>query len=57
MGILRKLFTRKGEEKLTLKYDKAEKYWTVQKAGSILYLGTKEQCGKYLANHQVTHMA
>lgn len=57
MGFLRNLLNKGSKDKLVLKYDKDDKNWTVQKAGSILYLGTKEQCNKYLKHHQYTSIA
>jgi len=57
MDFLRNLLFKSGKDKLILKYNKEDKNWTVEKAGSILYLGTKEQCNKYLHHHQVTSLA
>ena len=56
MEFLQNLLFRK-KDGLYLKYDKNEDYWTVKKAGSILYLGTKEQCEKYLSHHTSTSVA
>ncbi len=51
MNFLNNLFNTQ-RDKLVLKYNKQEDNWFVEKAGSILYLGTKEQCNKYLSHHQ-----
>ena len=52
MELIRKLlFSNTADDKLKLKYDKQEKTWIVRKGGSILYLGSEEQCKKYIAHH------
>ncbi len=44
------LFPKKHRNQAKLKYDKDEKKWMVMKEGSILFLGTEEQCQKYMQN-------
>ena len=44
------LFAKKNHNQAKLKYDKEEKKWMVMKEGSILFLGTEEQCQKYMQN-------
>lgn len=56
MDFIRKFFNS-SKDRLVLKYIKEDKNWSVQKAGSILYLGTKEQCNKYLQHHQFSSVA
>lgn len=48
------LFSQKSRtNQAKLKYDKEEKKWMVIKEESILFLGTEEQCQKYLQNTQL----
>ncbi|MGB3463927.1 MAG: hypothetical protein WBA74_01600 [Cyclobacteriaceae bacterium] len=56
MEFIKNLF-RSGQDKLVLKYNKEDRNWSVQKSGSILYLGTKEQCNKYMEHHQFSSLA
>lgn len=52
MDLIRALLfpKRSKASQAKLKYDKEEKTWMVVKENSILFLGSEEQCQKYITN-------
>jgi hypothetical protein len=49
MTIFHRLFFSQEEPQgLRLQFDREEQHWVVKEAGSVVYLGTKEMCEKYL---------
>ena len=52
MQFIKKLFsTENAGNSLKLQFDKLDQNWKVKIDGSVVYLGTKEQCQTYI-NHQ-----
>lgn len=45
------LFSESASDGLKLQFDKMEQHWKVKQDGSVVYLGSKEQCMKFI-NHQ-----
>ena len=53
MQFLKKLlFQDTTVDGLKLMFDKQEQYWKVKQDGSVVYLGTKEQCEKYISHQR-----
>jgi len=53
MNLLSKLFGSNQKSGLKLKFSKASNQWQVFKDMTIMYVGEKEQCEKYLENFQL----
>ncbi len=48
---LSKLFSNSTDSKMKLKRSEISEDWMVQKGSTILYVGPKENCRKYIHNH------
>ncbi|MEP1097517.1 MAG: hypothetical protein ABJG78_20540 [Cyclobacteriaceae bacterium] len=54
MNLLSKLFNSSQKSGLKLKFSKASDQWQVFKGMTIMYVGDKEHCEKYLENFQLS---
>ncbi|MEP5611509.1 MAG: hypothetical protein ABJP45_04635 [Cyclobacteriaceae bacterium] len=54
MNLLSTLFGSGQKSSLKLKFSKASDQWQVFKGMTIMYVGEKEQCEKYLENFQLS---
>ncbi len=50
MQFFKKLMGGSSSDGLKLQFDKLDQNWKVKQDGSVVYLGSKEQCEKFL-NH------
>lgn len=51
MNWLSKLFSKKTNEQLVMKFSKEDNAWLVMKGYNILYIGNEPQCNAYMWNH------
>jgi hypothetical protein len=54
MNVLSKLFNATQKSGLKLRFSKTQDQWQVLKGMTLLYVGEKSQCERYLENFQGT---